>query len=125
MADRSSRTAPHAWILPLAALIGLGAAIFDYFYPDNGIHGTGGVLLVIVSTAVMLVLALLLVRWARAGFAHGLLLALLLIDIAGTALAAYLLEAWALLGAMALALIGWLVDLPAQRTPRVVPAVLA
>ena len=124
MAFRSLHRAPQAWILPLAALIGLGASLFAYFYPGNGIHGTGGVLLVIASTAVMLVLAVLLVQWADRGFAHGLLLVLLLIDIAGTALAAYLLEAWVLLGAMVLALIGWLVDWPSQRAVRAAPALI-
>jgi quinoprotein glucose dehydrogenase len=121
MTERTVRPALYAWLLPLAALIGLGAALFDYFYPDNGIHGTGGVLLVIASTAVMLILALALVRWGAAKrWAHGVLLVLLVIDIAGTGLAAYLLEAWWILGAMALALIGWLIDIP-EATLRMAP----
>lgn len=124
MADRSLHAAPQAWILPLAALIGLAVSLFAYFDPGNGIHGTGGVLLVIASTAVMVILAVLLVRFASRGFAHGLLLVLMLIDIAGTGLAAYLLEAWALLGAMVLALIGWFVDLPSQRVARAAPALV-
>jgi len=122
MTERSVRPALYAWLLPLAALIGLGAALFDYFYPDNGIHGTGGVLLVIGSTAVMLILALALMRSGGAKrWVHGVLLALLIIDIAGTGLAAYLLEAWWILGAMVIALIGWLIDLP-DATLRMTPA---
>ena len=117
------RIRPVAWLLPLGALIALGAAIFDDFDPGNGIHGTGGVLLVIVSSAVMLILALALVRWRRSpGWVHGLLLVLLIIDIAGTGLASYLLEAWWVFGATVLALIGWLIDIPRDRALRAVPA---
>jgi quinoprotein glucose dehydrogenase len=117
------RTRPVAWLLPLGALIALGAAVFDYFYAGNGIHGSGGVLLVICSTAVMLILSLALVLWRRSpGWVHGLLLVLLVIDIAGTGLASYLLEAWWVFGATVLALIGWLIDIPRETALRAVPA---
>jgi quinoprotein glucose dehydrogenase len=125
MPRMSLRPAASAWMLPIAALIALGAALFDYFWPGNGIHGTGGVLLVIASSAVMLILAVVLLQWVRAGFARGLLLVLLIIDIAGTALAAYFLQAWWILGAMVLAAIGWLIDIPASRVPRGAPATIA
>ncbi|HXR55438.1 MAG TPA: pyrroloquinoline quinone-dependent dehydrogenase [Casimicrobiaceae bacterium] len=120
------RTSLHpVWVLPIAALIALGAALFDYFWSGNGIHGTAGVLLVIASSAAMLILAILLVQWATRGFAHGLLLVLLIIDIAGTALAAWFLQAWWILGATVLAAIGWLIALPTSRTPRAAPAMVA
>jgi quinoprotein glucose dehydrogenase len=119
MIDRTRRV---AWLLPLGALIALGAALFDYFDPGNGIHGTGGVLLVIGSTLVMLILALVLVQWRRApGFVHGLLLVLLIVDIGGTGLASYLLEAWWVFGATVLALVGWLIDIPRDTALRAVP----
>jgi quinoprotein glucose dehydrogenase len=122
MIDRT-RPVAAAWLLPLGALIALGAAIFDYFYAGNGIHGTGGVLLVIGSTAVMLLLSLALVQWrSHPGWVHVLLLVLLVIDIAGTGLASYLLEAWWVFGANVLALIGWLVDIPRGTALRAVPA---
>jgi quinoprotein glucose dehydrogenase len=117
------RRGTRAWLLPLAALIGLVVAVFDYFYSGNGIHGTGGVLLVIGSTLVMLVLACALAYWpAMSRGGRGVLLFLLIVDIAGTALAAYLLLAWWLLAAMVLAFIGWLVDLAPDRATRHVPA---
>ncbi len=125
MPRTSLRPAASPWVLPVAALIALGAALFDYFWMGNGIHGTAGVLLVIASSAAMLILAILLVQWATGGFAHGLLLVLLIIDIAGTALAAWFLQAWWILGATVLAAIGWLVALPAARAPRAAPAMLA
>ena len=121
--ETTARPAIQAWLLPLAALVGLGAALFDYFWTGNGIHGTGGVLLVIASSAVLLLLAAALVLWRRPpGWLRGLLLVLLIIDIAGTGLAAYLLEAWWILGAMAVALIGWLIDMPRDVAVRAAPA---
>ncbi|HWD35729.1 MAG TPA: hypothetical protein VG840_06190, partial [Casimicrobiaceae bacterium] len=100
MNERNARPAMYAWLLPLAALVALAAALFDYFWPGNGIHGTGGALLAVVSTAVMLLLALARVRWrTQPSWMHALLLVLLVIDIAGTALAAWLLEATWVFGA--------------------------
>src|SRR6185312_12381879 len=106
-----TRQASGAWLLTLGALVALGASIFDYLWSGNGIHGTGGVLLVIASSALMVVLALSLARWRSSSrWAHGLLLLVLLIDILGTGFAAYMLEAWWVLGGSALALAGWLAD---------------
>jgi quinoprotein glucose dehydrogenase len=123
MTTSAARPATSAWLLPLAALIGLVIAVFDYFWTGNGIHGTGGVLLVIVSTAAMLVLSTVLVY--SSGMprgVRGVLLFLIIVAIAGTAFAAYLLLAWWLLAAMVLALIGWLIDLPPGRMTRRAPA---
>jgi quinoprotein glucose dehydrogenase len=107
-----SRRASGAWLLCLGALIALLISIFDFFWTGNGIHGTGGVLLVVVSSAVMLILGLALERWrAASSWAHGILLAVLLVDILGTGFAAYMLEAWWVLAFMVVALAGWLVDL--------------
>ncbi|MGE5105638.1 MAG: pyrroloquinoline quinone-dependent dehydrogenase [Betaproteobacteria bacterium] len=107
------------WLLPLAALLGLLVAIFDYFWTGNGIHGTGGVLLVIATTALMLIGAIVLARAAPTSHAlRTVLLVLLLIDILGTAFAAYLLEAWWLVALMVLALAGWIVSIGRVRTMR-------
>jgi quinoprotein glucose dehydrogenase len=109
--------------LPLAALVGLVIALFDYFWTGNGIHGTGGVIVVIVSTLVLLVLAAALAHWpTMSRGTRGVLLFLLLVDIAGTALAAYMLRAWWLLAAMAVALVGWLIDLALPRARAPAPA---
>jgi quinoprotein glucose dehydrogenase len=123
MNERNARPAMYAWLLPLAALVALAAALFDYFWPGNGIHGTGGALLAVVSTAVMLLLALARVRWrTQPSWMHALLLVLLVIDIAGTALAAWLLEATWVFGATIVAFIGWLIDIPRVTPLRAVPA---
>lgn len=112
-----------AWLLFLGALIGLGVSIFDYLWTRNGIHGTGGALLVVIASAVMLALGGALLRWrTSSSWTRGVLLVLLLIDILGTGVAAYMLEAWWVLGAMALALIGWLIDIGSGTAPRRVVA---
>ncbi|HJU22074.1 MAG TPA: pyrroloquinoline quinone-dependent dehydrogenase [Casimicrobiaceae bacterium] len=117
------RQARAAWLLFLGALIALGASIFDFFWPGNGIHGTGGVLLIIASSGLVLVLALALQRLRPSSkAAYGVLLAVLLIDIVGTGFAAYMLEAWWVLGGSALALLGWLIEIIAGIAPTAVPA---
>lgn len=112
-----------ARLLLLGALIGFVLSIFNYFWTGNGIHGTGGVLLVIITSAVMIILGAALAHWRMSSSrTHGILLVLLLIVILGTAFAAYLLEAWWVLGAVTLALIGWLVDIGSDTTPKSVSA---
>lgn len=101
----------------LLAALSLIVSIFDYFWTDNGIHGTEGALLVIVSTFLMLVAS----GWLSTGRVHGwlrvVLEILLVLDFLGTGLAAYLLEAWVLLALDVLALLVWIVHAlrPARR----------
>lgn len=98
-----------AWLMALAALAGLAVSIANYFSRDSGIAGEPGTLLVIASTAILLVAAVILARAARlGGFLRGFLVIGCLIDIFGTGFAAYLLESQALLWLMAVALVGWL-----------------
>lgn len=123
MKENAARAGYGSWILLLGALIGLAEAIFDYFWTGNGIHGTAGVVLVIVSTALMVLAAGALTLWpAMARGLRGVLLFLILLDIVGSGLASYMLEAWWLVGAMALALVGWIIHLAADPAPRPVSA---
>ena len=97
-------------LLLLGSLIGLGAALFDFFWTGNGIHGTDGALLVIVTTALMVLATVALLIWPETPrWIRAILLVLILLDICGTGFAAYMLEAWWEVGAMALALVGWIV----------------
>ena len=122
MSENTERAGYGTWILLLGALIGLAEAIFDFFWTGNGIHGTAGVVLVIVSTALMVLAAGALTLWpAMPRWLRGVLLFLILLDVFGTGVASYMLEAWWLVGAMALALIGWIVHLAADPAPRVLP----
>ncbi len=120
MTERTTRSVFGSWLVLLAGLIGLGIALFNYLWSGNGIHGTGGALLVVASTVVMLLVAGALLRWATTAprWLRGVLLILLLVDIVGTGFAAYLLEAWWLVVAMALALIGWVIHFAAGRGQR-------
>ena len=104
------------WLLGTASILALALSIFNYFWTGNGIHGTPGALLVIVSSALMLIatsflyVAPLIASWLR-----GTLMVLILLDIVGTAAAAYFLEADLLLAAIAVAFIGWIWRLARQR----------
>ncbi len=107
----------------LGSLIGLGAALFDYFWTGNGIHGTPGALLVVITITLMFLAAAALTFWpTMPRWLRGILLFLILLDIGGTGFAAYMLGAWRVLGAMALALLGWIVHLAADTAPHPMPA---
>ncbi len=101
-----------AYILATAAIAALAIAIFNFFWLGNGIHGTAGAGLVVISSALMAAAAAALVFATRMRRGRrGTLLVLIALDIVGTGLAAYLLEADWLLAAVAVALIGWIVVL--------------
>jgi hypothetical protein len=105
--------------LVLLIAVALAIAIFDFFWPGNGIHGTAGAGLVVISSALLVAAATVLVFVARLGGGlRGTLLVLIALDIIGTGFAAYLLEADWLLAAMAVALIGWIVHLASVRRRR-------
>lgn len=96
------------WLLSLAALLALAVTVFEEFDTGNGIHGSEGLLLVVVSSALMLAASLIITVWSRGGWVHGLLSVLIFLDILGTALAGYLLESYLLVALMAIAFVGWL-----------------
>jgi hypothetical protein len=108
-----------AVILLVAAALALAIAIFNDVWSGNGIHGTAGALLVVISSALMFAAAAALVFAGGMGRRlRGTLLALIALDILGTALAAYMLEADWLIAAMGVAAIGWLVRLIFDQPPR-------
>lgn len=97
-----------AWLLAAAAALGLAISIYIYLTPESGVTGTPGAVLVIVSTALLLAAALLLVwdgmpRWLRVVF-----VVLAAVDLIGTALAGWLLNSQILAGLMVIGAIGWL-----------------
>ena len=98
-----------ALIVILAALIGLGVSIANYFNSDSGIAGEPGTLLVIASTALLAVFGWLLSGdgW-RGTLLRGFIVLLTVLNIIGTGLAGYLLHSWVLLAAMLLAALGWM-----------------
>lgn len=103
-------------VVILSALAFLDS-LFNYFSPGNGIHGTEGALLVVVSTFLMtLGAALIAGGWVQGGW-RTLFEVLLALGFLGTAVAAWLLEAWVLFALVVLAAIAWLVHL-ARSAPR-------
>jgi hypothetical protein len=106
------------WVMVVGSGAGLLLSIFNYVSSGNGIHGSAGALLVIISSALILIASLLIAfgvlrwRWLRI-----VVDVLLILGIIGTGFAAYMLEADWLVALMVLCLIGWLVHVfavPAQ-----------
>ncbi len=74
-------------LLTLAATSGLVIAIFNCFWPNNGIHGSAGALLVMISSLLTLIAAAALAfadRMSRN--LRSSLVLLILLDILGTGL---------------------------------------
>lgn len=92
----------------LLSLVALLNSLFNYFSTGNGIHGSEGALLVIVSTLLLTLATGLIVNQRITGWVRGLFELLILLDFLGTALASYFLEAWILLALMVLAFIAWI-----------------
>jgi quinoprotein glucose dehydrogenase len=132
MTRRTARFASTDWIFVGLAVVALVIALTNYFWQGNGIHGTPGALLVVISTALLVVGTCVVARYPA--MHHGwriALLALILVDAVGTCVAAYFLEAWLLLGVTVLAVIdGFLVlrrgeDLPVGTVRAMVIAAMA
>jgi hypothetical protein len=108
------------WVVIAAAALAFIATLLAYFVPHNGIDYTGGALLVVASTFLMLAagIAVYATAWTS-GAAHAVFVWLICLDIICTGFAAYLLEAATLLGLMVVALIGWIVAVaaPVGRLP--------
>ena len=97
-----------AWLLGAGAAAGLCLALFNYFWPSTGIHGTPGALLVVVSTALVLGASLLMALVRPKGLALRVFLNVsTLLGVTGTGVAAYFLEAYVLVAFMAVGLVGW------------------
>jgi predicted ferric reductase len=106
------------WVMVASSGAGLLLSTFNYVSSDNGIHGSVGALLVIISSALILIVSLLMAfgllqwRWLRM-----VVDVLLILGIIGTGFAAYMLEADWLAALTVLCLTGWLIHVfpvPAQ-----------
>jgi len=97
-------------LMLLAGALGAAAAIYDFYTVTTGIDGAGGVELVIASSLLMVIGALMVLVLGQ-GFLAGIFLLLLLLDFIGTGVAGYFLESPMIMGAMALAALGWLLQM--------------
>ena len=111
MADDIRSSDSGAWVITLSALIGCAVAIYNYYAADNGISGTPGAMLVIVSTLALIVAGFILGRDMGGFVLHFILGTLALLGILGTGFAAWLLESNVLMVLMAVCLFGWLLRL--------------
>ena len=109
------------WLLTAASLLALIDALFNYVDAGNGIHGTEGALLVVISTALQLIAALLILFNVLRGGWRILFEVLILLDLIGTVAAAHFLEAPLLVVLTIIGFIGWLLLL--VRPPRPVDQV--
>lgn len=107
-----------AWLLVAASVLGCADAIINFFWTGNGIHGTEGAAMVIFTSTLLVLGAMLLTVRGLWGWLRVVVDVLVVIDLLGTGFAAYLLEAWILLGLMAVGLIGWLIHIFAPTIAR-------
>jgi hypothetical protein len=113
------------WLFGVAAAAALAVSVYNYFAPvsllapDASIAGTAGALLVGVSTALLLLAAVVLGFWQRANIIYWVFVVAALLDIVGTAFAGYMLDSLILVALMAVAFVGWLWFVTSGRRPQV------
>lgn len=103
-------------IMLAAAIIGAGIALYYYLTPLTGINGQPGTLLVIVSSLLLALDAIIFFLRPR-GIVFGIFWALGLLGIIGTLAAAWFLHAWWLMLAIAVVFIGLVAILALRRAP--------
>ena len=97
-----------AWLLAAGAAAGLCLSLFNYLWPNTGIDGTPGALLVVVSTALVLGAALVMALFrSKPLWLRVFLVVSTLLGLIGTGIAAYFLDSYLLIAFMAIGLLGW------------------
>jgi len=100
-----------AWLIIIASLIAMIICVYDYYTPETGLIGTGGVVLVAIAALLMFLASLTLALVPnRPGLLQGFLVVSIILDIIGSSVAGYFLESPVIMAAEALALIGWLMN---------------
>ena len=100
-----------AWLITLASLIVMAICIYDYYTPETGLIGTGGVVLVAIAALLMFLASLAMaLKPIRGAFLQNFLVISIILDIIGSSVAGYFLESPVIMAAQALALIGWLLN---------------
>lgn len=98
------------WLLAAASAAGLILSLYSFVAPDTGVAWSYGAGLVVISTILLTLAALVIVLdHDKPAWLAGVLYFGSIVDIFGTAVAAYFLESYWLVAAMAIALVGWLV----------------
>ncbi len=108
-----------AWLIVLASLITIAICVYDYYTPETGLIGSGGVILVAGAAVLMFLASLVMAKMPRRGsLVQTFLVVAILLDIIGSSVAGYFLESPVIMGAQALALIGWLINVISNATER-------
>jgi hypothetical protein len=101
-----------AWLICFFSLVGFFTSIYNFFLPDGPISHTAGVQLMIITTIIIAVLAVLLyffrhlhARWERVS-----IYIIITILLLGSIFAAFLLESWLLLAMLILAFISLIIQ---------------
>jgi hypothetical protein len=103
----------------LASLIVMAICVYDYYTPETGLIGEGGVITVAVAGLLMLLAAAVLgLKPHRSGLVQKFLVVSILLDIIGSSVAGYFLESPVIMAAEALALIGWLINVVGDAADR-------
>ena len=116
-------TQPHstrgAWLIALASLITIAICIYDYYTPETGLIGSGGLILVAGAAVLMLLASLAMAKVpGRPAWVQTFLVVSILLDIIGTAVCGYFLESPVIMSAQALALLGWIINVISNATER-------
>ena len=108
-----------AWLIVLASLITIGICVYDYYTPETGLIGSGGVILVAGAAVLMFLAALVMARMpGRGSLLQTFLVVSILLDIIGSSVAGYFLESPVIMAAQALALVGWIINVVSNAAER-------
>ncbi len=108
-----------AWLIVLASLITVAICVYDYYTPETGLIGSGGVILVAGAAVLMFLASLVMAEMPNRGaLVQTFLVVSILLDIIGSSVAGYFLESPVIMAAQALALIGWLVNVISNAAER-------
>lgn len=108
-----------AWLIVLASLITVAICVYDYYTPETGLIGSGGVILVAGAAVLMFLASLVMAKMPNRGaLVQTFLVVSILLDIIGSSVAGYFLESPVIMAAQALALIGWLVNVISNAAER-------
>ena len=108
-----------AWLIILGSVIAGAISVYDFFTPETGLIGTGGVETVGIAALLMLLASLVLaLKPQRGRFLQGFLVVSIILDIVLSAIAGYFLQSPVIMAAEALALIGWLINVISDAADR-------
>jgi hypothetical protein len=100
-------------------LITIAICIYDYYTPETGLIGTGGVILVAGAAVLMLLASLAIAKFPnRPRYVQRFLVISIILDIIGSSIAGYFLESPVIMAAQALALVGWLMNVISDAAER-------